>query len=427
MYSPICRAVGQSFLVACLALAVPSVRADTVEDQEGLFSHVTILNLEDDQLVFVFNDGRTIQKQAETLKAIAVNPGNDSAADEMTRAETLRLDSKRRDAMQLYQRVVNVGGKVWIRDFALMRLVTLYADSGDLWNAYRTYSKLALTHPQLCARIIPKRIPRKDSQVCRKILQDIDDVLSQPQPENLTAALQRLRSSILRENEPPIAKTAVNPTTQPGATAAPKPVVARAPVVPTPPPGKPDSAEVQTGTNKPVAPADTAAPPTAAVKKPPAPSARPPTAPAPGDDALAKGRNALKTGDLPAAEGLLEEAQRLGADASAPAYLLLDSQVALARGRMRQAGVQAMKIVLENPNSEEYPEALYIAGRAHEELKRYSKALELYRKCWICPKASPELQKKAKQRVEALTSPDAANADKPKPGDKPADKPGEKK
>lgn len=411
--------------LALLAFCATETLADTVEDREGLFAHVTILNMEDDQLVFVFNDGRTIQKPADSIKAIAVNPGNDPAADEMTRAETLRLDSKRRDAVQLYQRVVNVGGKMWIRDFALMRLVALNSDSGDLWSAYRAYSKLALTHPQLCQRIIPKRIPRKDSQVCRKILQDIDDVLNQPQPENLTAALRRMRSAILRENETPPGQVAAQPASQPADGAPPK----QAAVQPPSPPAEHASSPALP-TEKPVAVKAVApsipAQRTTAATKPPAPNVKPPAAPSPGDAAIAKGHAALKSGDLPGAEGLLEEARRLGSDASLPPYLLLDAQIALARGRARQAGVQAMKIVLENPNGEEYPEALYVAGRAHEELKRYSKALELYRKCWICPTSPPELQNKAKQRVDALTSPEAANANAPKPGDKPV-QPGVKK
>jgi len=404
------------------ALAAAPARADTVEDRDGLFSHVTVLNLEDDQLVFVFNDGRSIQKPAESIRAIAVNAGNDTAADELTRAEALRLDSKRRDAIQLYQRAEQVGGKAWVRDFALMRLVGLYADSGDLWSSYGAYSKLVLNHPQLCQRIIPRRIPRKDSQVCRKILQDIEDVLSKPQPENLTAGLRRFRSAILRENQP-----AVNAQTTTRPAAAPTPVVSS---IATPAAQRPKTAIPQALTPNPSATETRAAPrkaerPPAADPKPPGPNAKPPAAPSPADAVLAKGRAALKAGDLAAAEGLLDEARRLSSDVSSPAYLLLDSQIALARNRARQAGVQAMKIVLESPNCEEYPEALFVAGRAHEELKRYSKALELYRKCWIHPKAAPELQQQAKQRIAALTSPEAASADAPKPADKTV-RPGDK-
>ncbi len=418
------RPIAALLLIFASFCAPDFVRADTVEDREGLFAHVTILNLEDDQLVFVFNDGRTIQKQADTIKAIAVNPGNDSAADELTRAETLRLDSKRRDAVQLYQRVVNVGGKMWVRDFALMRLVGLHADSGDLWSAYQNYSKLAQTHPQLCQRIIPRRIPRKDSQVCRKILRDIDDILSQPQPENLTAALKRMRSAILRENVAPPPESAAQPTSQPAVAVVPKPLSEQPPPpavtkATAQPPDEPEPPVV----TKP-APREPQQPPVATTK-PPAPNVKPPAAPTPGDAVVAKGRMALKAGDIATAEGLLEESRRLGSDNS-PGYLLLDAEIALARGRTRHAGVQAMRIVLEFAGSDECPEAFFIAGRSHEDLKRYSKALELYRKCWINPKATPELQAKAKQRIAALTSPEAANANTPKPGDKPV-KPGDKK
>src|SRR5262249_45170980 len=82
---------------ALLALAtwLPVVRADTVDDRDGVFAHVTILDLDDDQLVFVFNDGRTLQRDANAVRSIVLAAGNDPAAEDLSRAELLRVQGKR--------------------------------------------------------------------------------------------------------------------------------------------------------------------------------------------------------------------------------------------------------------------------------------------------------------------------------------------
>jgi len=350
--------------VALLAAAWPGefARADTVDDKDGLFTHVTILELDDEQLVFVFNDGRTLQRAADAIRSIVLSEGNDPAAEDLTKAELLRTQGKRREALDLYKQAAKTCQKAWVRDFAVMRIVGICDELGELWIAYRAYLSLAETHPRLCERIVPKRIPRKDSKVCRDILADIDGAMEARQSDNVTGAMTHFRNAILR----------LKPS---------EPVAA----VPGPQP--------------------TADSPPAASVRPPVESAISPR--------LATVRDSLTHGDLAVAARGLDECRALATPGDEPALLLIEAELALARGEVRQAGLAAMRIVASHPNSPQTADALFVAGQTQEKLGRTEKALELYRRSAADARASDELKARVGQRIGALTSAPGAAASAP--------------
>jgi tetratricopeptide (TPR) repeat protein len=266
------------------------------------------------------------------------------------------MQGKRRESLDLYKNVVASGQRAWVRDYATMRIVGLCDEMGELWIAYRGYLQLAAEHPRLCERILPRRIPRKDSKVCRDILVDIEAASSQPQSANLAAARERMRRAVLRL-----------PPSDP---------VAKSPAVPAP--GKPGPVEA-----------------------PPAANLRPP-ADSPLSPRLAAVRDALLTGDLDAATRRLEECRALARPRDESALLLLDAQLAWARGDVRGAGLRAMQIVAGYPNSPEVAEALFVTGQTHEKLNRPEKALELYQRSAADARASEDLKRRARERINAL-------------------------
>lgn len=354
-----------------IALSV-AANADTVEDGEGVFARVTILKLDDDQLVFVFNDGRALQRAADGLKAVAVSDGNDPAADELTRAELLRLSGKRRDAIGLYGRAAQEGGKPWVRSYATMRLVRLYEESGDLWSSYLHYASLAGGHPRLAERLLPRRAPRADSKICRQIVSDIDQRLASRQSAELSEALLRYRATILRE---PLPKARLT-------------------------------------TDEPAGPASDAPRPSDAS---PAANVRP-SAEASVAESVNRARKALAEGDLGSASKVYEAlSQRVG-EARPPELLLLEAELGLARKQYRQAGVAALRLAVDYPQSVLVPEALFLAARSQEQLDRPGKAVDFYRRCALHPQVSPELKQQALDRVRELQAGSEA-AQAPSSGD----------
>ncbi len=358
----------------CAVMWSVAVRADTVEDGEGVFARVTILKLDDDQLVFVFNDGRALQRAADGVKAVAVSDGNDPAADELTRAELLRLSGKRRDAIGLYARAVQEGGKPWVRSYATMRLVRLYEESGDLWNAYLHYASLAGGHPRLAERLLPRRAPRADSKICRQIVADIDERLVGRPSVEVTEALLRYRATILREPLP-------KPRTVPVEAAKPVSEAAR-------PTDAPPAANVRPGTEASVA------------------------------ESANRARKALAEGDLGGTAKVYESLiQRVG-EARPPELLMLEADLGLARKQFRQAGVAALRVAVDYPQSVFVPEALFLAARSQEQLDRPGKAVDFYRRCALHAQVSPELKQRALDRVRELQSAGDA-APPPSSGDAP--------
>lgn len=334
-----------------LLIAV-GTRADLVDDGQGAFSHVTIVGIEDDQLVFVFNDGRSVQRRVDRLARIEISPGNDVAADELTRAEALRQHGKRGDALGLYLRVATMGGRPWVRDFAVMRQAMVYDELGDLRNAFEAYCRLAVSHPRLAERVRPRRIPREDSQQCRKVLSVIEERLQRPQPEALAGAMKRMREAILRRGETPSDEDAGW-----------------------------DAAESANG-----APGASRVP-----------------------DALAPIREALRRGNL--AEALKElEAARRGKGGDRPAVRLLEAELAMAKGDARRAGLLAMQVLARDAEGVEAPRALFIAGESQERIGRTYKALRFYRRCAEHARTEAELKRQAEQRVAALTRGAAATS-----------------
>ncbi len=321
---------------------VGAARADSVEDATGVVSGITIVALEDDLLVFLYNDGRAVQRPAASLVRVSVSPGNDRAADELTRAEALRLRDKRREAIALYRRTESLTGKDWVRDYALMRLVTLYDEVGDLYAAYQAFCRLAVSHPRMCERIQPRRIPRGDSEACRRVLADIRDQLARPQPEALIAALERMRSAILRP------RAAGGTTTAPGG----------------------DSSELER---------------VRAV--------------------WAEGAEAARRSDYPGVSAAVERLERMRGPYAGLASDLLRAAEALQRGDARRAGVIAVRVHAARPDGEWAPQALFLAAESQVRLAREAAAADLFRQCAGHARVSDELRGEAEARLAALSKP----------------------
>src|SRR5947209_4937057 len=86
------------------ACAVNVGRADTVLDSRGVFADVSVVGMDDGKLVFKFKDGRAVSRGVALLKEITVATGSDPAADELSRAESLRGEKQYQQAATLYER-----------------------------------------------------------------------------------------------------------------------------------------------------------------------------------------------------------------------------------------------------------------------------------------------------------------------------------
>lgn len=411
-------------LCATALLAPPRAAADTVDDVRGTFSSVEIVALDDADLIIKFPDGRTLKRAADTVKSISLDAGRDAAADELTRAELLRRQGKRRDAIALYQRVLTLSKNAWVVDYANMRLVRLHDDVGELFKAYEAYCRLAVGHPRLAEKSLPRKIPRADSKQCRELLADIEARLAKPQPEGLSLALKRIRAAVLREPAPvdpsaadPTAAADTADTEAPPTTRPSKSSIARSatrgsrPPTPSPLPTEKEPSEVEPPHD--VAPqtpkSDSPAPPATTNPKPgpthkqnPDPDADvQPEPPRPDPPLLTKAREALKSGDLAAARQMLAD-YRQGNDVEDAAALLFDAELLLAGREPRRAGIQAMKIVIQYPRSARVPAALLLAGEANEQIGRRAAALKTFQRCTRHPAATDDQRRAAQARIDDM-------------------------
>jgi hypothetical protein len=336
-----------------LVTAVHRASADSVEDASGVFTNITIVGLEDDRLVFAFNDGRSVQKRVDSLRQISIAAGNDRAADELTRAEALRRAGKRQEAILLYRRVLTLSERPWVQSYARMRLVVLFDEAGDLARAYEEYRALAVDHPRLCERIRPKRIPRADSQVCRRVLGDIERRLSVPQPESVAVALMRLRDAILRRG----------------------------------------TSEDEDRNLAPDSTDDDAASPEAML------AVRPPEVAAVMDEI----RDTMKKGDGPTTEKMIASFGERFGGAHPDAWIVLQAELALARDEPQRGGLLAMQVVLNERRTLFLPEAIFVAAQSQERLGRIAQAVELYQRCAADPGSPEDYRRRATERLEALT------------------------
>ncbi|MFO0972739.1 MAG: hypothetical protein U1A27_04770 [Phycisphaerae bacterium] len=347
-------------MTATLVLASrgPLVRADAVQDANTLHANVTILGIQDDGLVFVFNDGRTEQRPCSTIKRILLTAGNDAAAADLSAGERARIGGDRPQAVEHYEHVLSKAQREWVRDYATLRLIRLYDDVGQTRKAYRAYTALAVNRPGLLADALPRRIPRADSQVCREILVDIDARLERSPSAELTAALTRYRNAILRlPDTPPAAQPA------PGAPGTP-----------------PDAAPGPAGHNRP---------------------------PSQFGLAFQQAREMISAGDLAGADRVISSL-RSQSPVPRPELLLVDAERALAAGDLHGAAIAAMRLLVDFPESPLAADALFVAAQTQEKLGRAYKALELYRRCAALAGISEQRHQAAQGRIAALTASESA-------------------
>lgn len=330
-------------LLGCVQVA----RGDAIQNDQTLHANVTLLGIEADAMVFVFNDGRSTQWPVSGVKRIMLTAGNDPAATALSQAERARLAGDRRTAVTNYEEVLSNAGKEWLRDYATYRLVRLYDDMGQIQKCYRAYVALAVNRPGLVSGLLPRRIPRADSQPCREILIDIDQRIERSATPELTAALVRFRAAVLRTPQQPVAN--------------PRPPTA------TPPVAKPAT----------------------------------PAGPSPLTLAIKRAREMIAKGDLAAADRVLETI-RNKAPQAADAILLLEAERALAANDAAAAALAAMRLATEHPNSALVADAWWAAGRSQERLGRGAKAIELYQRCVAAPNGSAEARSAAEARLAAM-------------------------
>jgi tetratricopeptide (TPR) repeat protein len=222
----------------------------------------------------------------------------------------------------------------------------LYDDTGDLWRAYGAFAQLAERRPRLCERVMPRRIPRWDSKVCRQITADIDKRLAGPLTADLAAALRRFRTAIMGTQ-----------------------AVALRPAPPY-------------------------VPPPAASTKPPREHRQ--------DAVIESARRALAEGDLDAAQRALSQSRTANPARPSLDALLVQAQLEMARGNVRRAGLAAMTVVTDYPDAPQAAEALIIAGDTMQRLGRREKAADLFRRAADHARASPDTKRRAQERIAAL-------------------------
>lgn len=111
---------------------------------------------------------------------------------------------------------------------------------------------------------------------------------------------------------------------------------------------------------------------------------------------------AIRAGDFQAALKLIRDGARVTSVAEKQSWLLVESELEIARKNYAKAGLAAMRVVILYPESEQIGPALYWCGCAYEGLGRPRKALELYRESQGRKGLNEEMVQHLKLRIEAL-------------------------
>lgn len=331
----------------------PAAAFDRVIEERGTFAGVDVIGLDDGRLRFRFSDGRTLERPVLDIQQLELAAGADRAASELSRAESLRLRKQPEEAVPLYERVRDNAEHEWARTYAVIRLVQLYDEQGRFDEAAAAYLGLTEKHASLVVPLMPRRLPPRDSDVARRVLERLAEQSKKAGSDATLRAIARLRTAIetgkLPDDDPSVARGRERTPRRTRDAAAKRP-----------PPALPAASR-----------------PTAAVY------------------------DLLKAGKLDEVRPLIEAGLRKSSEAERDVWLLAEAEYHLVRGEALRAGQSAMKVIALYENSAYHAEAFYLAGRAYESI-RVTKAVLLYQSCMKHETATDELKRLAQQRLEEL-------------------------
>ena len=357
-----------AFVVNVAALC-PTVRADTVSDERGMFAGVTVVGMDDGKLVFRFNDGRSLSRGVTGIHNVTLDAGADPAAGELTRAESLRKARRYAEAAALYERARTLTSHDWLRDFATFRLLEANTALSRNAQAVSNFLDLLERHPSLAADCFPKSLPAAQSDAARDILSELSQRLSRHVNQAQAQAIERLRAGL---ESPTAAREG-----------------------PAKPADKSDAGVAGAARSK-------TQPRTRSTATQPArralPRASRPTA---------RVYQLIEAGNLADAVRAIEHGLRSAAPNDRDVWWLAEAEYQLASSRPDKAGIAAMKTIALLPDSGYYAESLFLAARAYEKL-RPSKAEALYEECRTHATADEQLARLATERLKALQRADAA-------------------
>ena len=380
--------------IGVIAASAHAVRADTVNDGRGTFGGVEIIGFTDASLAFRMPDGRIVSRPAGQVKYIQVFNSHDRMAEVLSEGEKLAAANDPLGAIQRYKQVEANARSTWLQDFAAFRQAQWQDKLGAFPQALDAYMTLTLRVPQIAALVVPKNLPAPNTPEAAEALDAIKRAERRSPPEDIAATLIRLRHQVQHGTKDP------EPTTRPVAKKTEKP---RTPT---------DRAEKQAKSAKPgptTRPAKRQPKPVETAKKPPR-TAEPTTQPAGGKlDGLAKlARQAIADGNLELAAKTVDRARGYAKGPDRAMWLLLTAELQLAQKRFDQAGLTAMRVVVEFPDSPQVGAALYSTGLAYEGLGRPAKAVELFTEAANTAKSDEATRAAASARLKALREADLA-------------------
>jgi len=377
--------------MACLllVLAVSQARADTVNDGRGTFGGVEIIGFSDADLAFRMPDGRIVSRPAMQVKYIQVFNSHDRMAEVLSEGEKLAAANDPLGAIQRYKQVEANARTTWLQDFAAFRQAQWQDKLGAFPQALDAYMTLTLRVPQIAGLVVPKNLPAPGSPEATDALDALKRAERRSPPEDVAATLIRLRHRIQHGGKNP-----EPPTTRP---------VAKKTEKPRPPSDRAEKPVKSTKAGPTTRPAKREPKPVETAKKPPR-TAEPTTQPAGGKlDGLAKlARQAIAEGNLELAAKTVDRARGYAKGPDRAMWLLLSAELQLAQKRFDQAGLTAMRVVVEFPDSAQVGAALYSTGLAYEGLGRPAKAVELFTEAANTAKSDETTRAAANARLKAL-------------------------
>jgi hypothetical protein len=113
-------------------------------------------------------------------------------------------------------------------------------------------------------------------------------------------------------------------------------------------------------------------------------------------------RTAISDNDLALATRLIQTGTASAKSGERHAWTLLQAELDCALGHHAEAGLAAMRIVIQHPQSPEVGNALYWAARAYEGIGRSSKALSLLQECLSDRRTDATIRRQAESRLKDL-------------------------